>query len=37
VIRGLLSNAPQEVRNYLQLQPDGAFSLDVVMFDASVL
>ncbi len=37
VIRGLLANAPQEVRDYLQLQPDGSFSLDVVMFEASVL
>ncbi len=37
VIRGLLSNAPQEVCDYLQLQPDGSFSLDVVMFEASLL
>lgn len=35
VIRGLLSNAPQEVREYLQLQADCSFSLDVVMFEAS--
>ncbi len=37
VIRGLLANAPQEVRDYLQLQQDGSFSLDVVMFEASLL
>jgi SAM-dependent methyltransferase len=37
VIRGLLAKAPQEVRDYLQLQPDCSFSLDVVMFEASLL
>ena len=37
VIRGLFASAPQEVRDYLQLQEDDSFSLDVVMFEASLL
>ncbi len=37
VIQGLLHHAPQEVRDYLQVQADCSFSLDVVMFEASLL
>jgi ubiquinone/menaquinone biosynthesis C-methylase UbiE len=37
VIRGLLRNAPQEVRDYLEVRDDLSFSLDVVMFEASIL
>jgi len=37
VIRGLLRNAPQEVRDYLVLREDLSFSLDVVKFDTSLL
>jgi len=36
VIRGLLHCAPQEVRDYLALQADDSFSLEVVMFEATV-
>lgn len=35
VIRGLLQGAPQEVRDYLALQADCSFSIDVAMFAAS--
>ena len=35
VIRGLLQGAPQEVRDYLRLQADCSFSIDVAMFEAS--
>lgn len=35
VIRGLLQNAPKEVREYFALQPDCSFSLDAGMFEAS--
>ncbi|MDR3481744.1 MAG: class I SAM-dependent methyltransferase [Burkholderiaceae bacterium] len=37
VIRGLLQGAPQEVRDYLRLQADCSFSIDVAMFEASPL
>ncbi len=37
VIRELLANAPREVRNYLCVKDDLSFSLDVVMFEVSVL
>ncbi len=37
VIRGLLGNAPQEVRDYLALREDLSFSLDVVKFDTFLL
>ena len=35
VIRGLLQGAPLEVREYLALQADCSFSIDVGMFEAS--
>lgn len=35
VIRGLLQGAPQEVRDYLAVQADCSFSIDVAMFEAS--
>lgn len=35
VIRGLLQGAPQEVRDYLELQEDCSFSIDVAMFEAT--
>jgi hypothetical protein len=35
VIRGLLQGAPSEVRDYLALQADCSFSIDVGMFEAS--
>jgi hypothetical protein len=37
VIRQLLQGAAQEVRDYLVLQPDLSFSLEVGMFEASLL
>ena len=37
VIQGMLRNAPQEVRDYLRLQADCSFDLDVVMFEARLL
>lgn len=36
VIRGLLRGAPQEVRDYLSLQEDDSFAIDVAMFRASI-
>lgn len=35
VIRGLLQGAPQEVRDYLAIQEDCSFAIDVAMFVAS--
>jgi ubiquinone/menaquinone biosynthesis C-methylase UbiE len=36
VIRGLLRGAPQEVRQYLAVQEDDSFAIDVAMFRASI-
>jgi hypothetical protein len=35
VIRGLLQGVPQEVRDYLAVQDDYSFCIDVAMFEAS--
>ncbi|MDR1989060.1 MAG: methyltransferase domain-containing protein [Acidobacteriaceae bacterium] len=34
-IRSLWTNAPDEVRHYFGVQPDGSFELDVLMIDAA--